>query len=416
MKRCMTEKEGGLVIVQKSFKHFIQAGTIILFTAEVAASCQYKLPAMAAENAEGRLHSTGRIECEEAILDTADLEDIFAHISEKQSAVVNILLQLGTKFRQDEKGIYPDRNPDNIQESFDIGAVNWSILVNAVEESQTVPAGLPVLNPNRAMGIEGVGERTDCYETAVADNISSGKAAWADGMLLLGNGADNDRTYRKGREDGAAGIVPEGWYPVYAVKAVDIEVRHMHIGTEENRDGTSGCYYNYSTIKEEYESCGRTLEQTESSWYPEEDHPDGGTWHGGYYTCSIHGGVYNTPGTCTYMNVKQKTVWHHDIVCGLTDVVYGVLHIRGTDTDYYDGTILLEAELEPGRGYNLFAWRKGNELLWTDEKGNMLGIGPQLTVNSPGIYKCCINAANADIDIRAGSVQVKTVGLVVPGN
>lgn len=402
--------------MQKKYKHYLRTGTIILFITEMVASCRYKLPAMAAENADKRLHSTGRIESEDAILDTADLQNICDHISEKQRVVVNVLLQLGTKFRQDEGAIHPDRNPDHTQESFDGSLLDWNVLVKAVEESQTVPAGLKVLHPDYAMGIAGVEERTDCYETAVADNISLGKAAWADGTLLLGTGADNDRAYRKGLEDGENIIVPEGWFPVYATEDVTLEIRHAHIGAAENRDGTSGCFHNYSEVKEETRRCNRALRYNPPMWYPEEDHPDGGTWHGGYYTCPVHDGTYSSSGTCPHKSVDKITIWHHDIVCGLTDVVYGVLHIHGTDEDYYDGAILLEAELEPGEGYEQFAWQEGDELLWTDENGNMLGIGPQLTVNSPGIYKCCINAANPDIDIRSGSVQIKIIGLVVPGN
>ena len=402
--------------MQKRFKHFIQAGTIILFLTEVAASCQYKLPAMAAESADKRLHSTGRIECEDAILDTADLQNICAHISEKQCAVVNVLLQLGTKFRQDEGGIHPDRNPDHTQESFDGSLPDWNVLVKAVEESQTVPVGLNVLQPGYALGIAGVEERTDCYETAVADNISSGKAAWADGTLLLGTGADNDRAYRKGLEDGANVIVPEGWTPVYAVEDTTLEIRHIHIGAAENRNGTSGCFHNYSEVREEVKGCDLALAYYPPIWYPEGNHPDGGTWHGGFYSCPIHKGIYTSPGICPYEQVDNITIWHPDIVCGLTGVVYGVLHIRGTNMDCYDGTILLEAELEQGAGYKQFAWQEGDELLWMDEDGNMLGIGPRLTVNSPGIYKCCINVANPDINIRSGSVQVKIIGLIAPGN
>ena len=402
--------------MQKKYKHYLRTGTIILFITEMVASCRYKLPAMAAENADKRLHSTGRIESEDAILDTADLQNICDHISEKQRAVVNVLLQLGTKFRQDEGTIHPDRNPDHAQEAFDGNLLDWNVLVKAVGESQAVPAGLNVLHPDYAMGIAGVEERTDCYETAVADNISLGKAAWADGTLLLGTGADNDRAYGKGLEDGANVIVPEGWHPVYALGDVTLEIRHAHIGAAENRDGTSGCFHNYSEVKEETKRCHRPLEYHPPVWYPEVDHPEGGSWHGGYYACPSHGGSYSSSGTCTHTYVERTVVWHHDIICGLTDVVYGVLHIHGTDEDYYDGTILLEAELEPGEGYEQFAWQEGDELLWTDENGNMLGIGPQLTVNSPGIYKCCINAANPDIDIRSGSVQIKIIGLVVPGN
>lgn len=404
--------------MEKKRKFHLNMWTTLLLITGLVSSCQYGLPAQASEKEypAGRLHSAGRIECRDAVLDTDDLRCIQEHIMEKQSAVIDILLRLGTKLWQDESGIHADRDPDHAQGTIDREAVGWEELVKAVEKSQTVPTGLSVLHPDYAMRIDGVEERTDCYETAIADNISRGKAAWADGVLLLGNGADNDKAYRKGTEDGEEGILPQQMYPIYEVKEIALEVRHQHIGTKEDKDGTSGCYHNYSEVKTEEKRCSNTLYKTELSWHPDENHPDGGTWHGGYYTCANHGGTYSSPGTCPHKSTVKTTIWHHDIVCGLTDVVYGVIHIRGADTDYYDRTMLLEAELEPKEGYEQFAWQEGDGLLWTDEEGNLLGIGSQLTVNAPGVYKCCINVANADIDIRSGSVEVIVSGLVLPGN
>lgn len=402
--------------MEKKLNFHPKMWTIIWLITGLVTSCQCKLPAMAAENGSSGngLQSTGRIEYGEVILDAADMESIRDYITEKQSAVADILLQLGTKLRQEEEKLSIDRNPDHTQEAFDRAKLDWQVLIRAVSESQTIPAGLSVLHPDYAMQIEGVEERTDCYETAMADNISEGKAAWADGILLLGNGADNNKAYEQGVEDGTQNIVPENLYPIYEVKDVTLEIRHRHIGEEENKEGTSGCYRNYSEVKVEENKCGKTLYQTPVTWYPDEDHPDGGTWHGGYYTCPYHGGIYDSPGVCTYKSTKKTTVWHHDIICGLTDAVYAVLHIRGTDTDYYDREILLEAELEPKEGYEQLIWQEGDELLWTDEEGNLMGIGPTLSVNAPGIYKCCINVANADIDIRSAGVEVVVAGLAVP--
>ncbi len=390
--------------------------TVLLLLSGLVTSCQYKLPSMAAEKKyqPDLLHSTGRIEYDGIILDAADLESICAYITEKQDAVKDILLQLGTKFRQDGDIVCTDRNPDNAQSEIDRRLLDWDMLCEAAAQSQTVPEGLAVLRPDYAMHIEGVEERTDYYETAVADNISEGKAAWADGVLLLGNGADNKKAYGQGLTDGEQTFIPDPLFPIYTVGEVTAEIRHAHIGQIEQQEGTSGCYHNYSEVKVEEKKCSNTLYKTDVTWYPDENNPEGGTWHGGYYTCANHGGVYSSPGTCTHKSTVTTTVWHHDIICGLTDVVYAVLHIRGTDTDYYDREILLEAELEPREGYEQFAWQEGNELLWADAEGNLSGTGSTFSVNAPGIYKCCINAANADIDIRSADAEVIVAGLVVP--
>lgn len=38
-----------------------------------------------------------------------------------------------------------------------------------------------------------------------ADNITAGAAAWVNGQRIIGNGADNERAYQRGLQDGAAG-------------------------------------------------------------------------------------------------------------------------------------------------------------------------------------------------------------------
>lgn len=63
-----------------------------------------------------------------------------------------------------------------------------------------------------------------------ADNLTAGTAAWVDGSLIIGNGADNQAYYNIGYTDG------------YAQKLDNVSVAynyHEHIGTSENGDG---CY------------------------------------------------------------------------------------------------------------------------------------------------------------------------------
>ena len=60
-----------------------------------------------------------------------------------------------------------------------------------------------------------------------ADNITAGAAAWVNGQCIIGNGADNERAYQLGREDGVTG---EGG-------GVDIQYTcHEHV----TADGQSG--------------------------------------------------------------------------------------------------------------------------------------------------------------------------------
>lgn len=393
---------------------------ILLSTVIIAGVCSLPAEGMTTLAAQGGareyMRSTGRIQYEQAVFDSADLQDIHVHIDEKRRAAAETLIQLGTRFRQLEEGYTYDRNPDAEQGEIDIGQIEWATLIQAAADSQTVPDRLPVLNPEAAMHIEGVEERTDYYETAIEDNMSRGVAAWADGKLLLGNGADNDKAHKQGTEDGEEGKVPENFYPIYASDEVTVEIRHMHQGEKENRDGVSGCYQNSHTTKTEVVKCAEELIKTEATWIPNPEEPDGGSWHGGEYTCRFHGGKYDSPGICRHSSEEKVTVWKHDIICGLEDSLYAKLTVRGTDTDYYDHAIQLEAVLEEGDGYGNLAWQEGDAFVWTDAEGNVLGTGPEYTACEAGAYRCSINVDNVDIDHREAAVTVRRTGLVKRSN
>lgn len=375
-----------------------------------------------------RVRSNGRVQYEYAVIDGDDLKKIDTYISEKKNAAAGILVRLGTKFRrQDGKYVY-DRNPDVGQEDIDLSGLSWEILTQAGKESQNIPAGMAVLNPEAALYIEGVEERTDFYADATEDNLSAGKAAWVEGRLLLGNGADNDKAYRQGLTDGEQGNIPENLCPIFRVHEAVAEIRHAHVGSQAESEGVSGCYHNYSVTTATKRRCDITLKYLEPVWYPNENEPDGGTWHGGFYTCSHHGGVFEKAGICGKDYIKYVTEWKHDVTCGLENVLYARLIIKASDaednpdTEWEPGTaysvkqVSLKAVLEEDEGYDRLMWKEGDELVWTDDRGNVLGMGPELTVFEPGIYRCSINVANSDIDRRMAEVTVAVSGLMMSGN
>lgn len=43
------------------------------------------------------------------------------------------------------------------------------------------------------------------FSSVTAENLTAGTAAWVNGQCIIGNGADNENSYRRGREDGEAG-------------------------------------------------------------------------------------------------------------------------------------------------------------------------------------------------------------------
>lgn len=413
-------KEGGLDIMKNQNKkgHYICTKVLILLAVAAAGWTGTGGAAVLAaqSKAERCIRSAGRVQYEQAVFDSADLQSIGKHIDEQKRAAAEALIRLGTRFRQQPEGYIYDRDPDTGPEEIDTGQIDWAMLVHATAESQTVPAGMQVLNPEAAMHIEGVEERTEHYETAMEDNISSGKAAWADGRLLLGNGADNDKAYRKGTEDGKDGNVPKNFYPVYTADGSSVEIRHVHAGAPEEKDGISGCYKNSCTTTEDITVCNSQLIKTEETWYPNPDEPGGGSWHGGEYTCSIHGGLHQSPGKCAHEDKKTVKKWKHEVICGLEECVHAVLTVGGTDTDYFDQAIVLTVTLEEGEGFDNLSWQEGDGFVWMDDEGDVVGTGSEYTAHEAGVYRCRFNITNADADQSEVSVTVRKTGLVVRGN
>lgn len=405
-------KEGGSDIV-KDENRGKQRKTAVVLTAVIFLVGTAGKTRVTAADGPGALCSKGVVQCEQAVIDAADLRNMHAYVSGKRKDAAGILIQLGTKFRQESGGIVYDRNPETEQGEIDLSQISWPVLTQAAVDSQNVPEGLPVLHPENALRIEGVEEYTDSYRTAVADNISRGKAAWADGDLLLGNGADNDKAYQAGMRDGENGSIPESLYPIFSVKAASIEIRHMHVGEQAKTEGVSGCYQNSKETKVEEKRCSASLKKTEATWYPNPDEPGGGSWHGGNYTCPNHGGSYDSPGTCRHKTTVSTTVWHHDIICGLTDVLYARLDLGGSDTDYTDQAVRLEAYLEPGDGYEQLIWSGEEQLVWMNENREPLGTGTELFVQEPGNYWCGLSVSNEDIDLIEACAEVKVSGFVL---
>mgnify|MGYP001024327164 FL=1 len=431
-----TEKAGGPGIVKETRKNEHNAGTaqtgrrtprhwrswprrvcagglLTALAAGIFAGMPVHPASVSAAREAGAPRSRGVLRYEEAVADAADLQEIHAYITEKKNAAAGTLLQLGTKFWQGPEGIVCDRNPDSGPGDADVTQLGWPMILQAVTDSQKVPEGLKVLNPEAALHIEGVGESTDCYVTAVADNISRGKAAWADGQLLLGNGADNDRAYEKGRGDGGRGEVPDLFYPIFGVGEAVAAVRHVHAGAPAQTEGRSGCYQNSLHVHREIFVCGAELYKTDVDWRPNPDEPEGGSWHGGGYTCGNHGGLFESPGTCRHEDVVETATWSHDLVCGLDGAVYANIRLSGTDTEYTDEAVRLEAVLEEGSEFGRLSWKSEDRLVWTDAGGSVLGTGSELTVQSPGTYYCSIDVNNTDIDNRTAAVGVRINGLIL---
>ena len=140
---------------------------------------------------------------------------------------------------------------------------------------------------------------------AIADNLSRGVAAWINGELVIGNGADNDANYHKGYIDGFA----------EAEAGMNIEYTY-HTHTGSSSEGT-GCYTT-PVYHKHVESC-----------YNHETRPAGAHKQGDLYICNGCGTVLGTSdwgGNHCQSTVrtslkcgKSNTIESYSIGCGMAE-------------------------------------------------------------------------------------------------
>lgn len=109
--------------------------------------------------------------------------------------------------------------------------------------------------------------------SVTADNITAGAAAWVNGQCIIGNGADNERAYQRGLEDGAAG------------NDEDVDIRytyHVHRNGEGEEvtqetvhtlSDPGGCYRTDGHTHHATGTCPTTSSQCGGYGGPIEHHP-----------------------------------------------------------------------------------------------------------------------------------------------
>lgn len=154
------------------------------------------IPAEAAEES-GQFHSKGVIHYtdlsgQEIILDAQDFQVLFHYAAEGKGGLTQALGGVGTKLIKDGQNYQYTRNPEaeaatgSLQTVEELQAVSFDLLLQALSESQTLPAGYE-----------------DSYTLACADNMTLGRAAWSDGSLVRGNNRDLIEHYMRGWLEGS---------------------------------------------------------------------------------------------------------------------------------------------------------------------------------------------------------------------
>lgn len=112
----------------------------------------------------------------------------------------------------------------------------------------------------------------------ISDNITAGAAAWVNGQCIIGNGADNERAYQRGIEDGAAG------------NDDDMEIQythHTHTGNGQSGWSDGHVLYQSGNPGGCFRGAGHTHNQAGS--YCEQKSIDKGEW----YTCQRDDWTYS---------------------------------------------------------------------------------------------------------------------------
>lgn len=243
------------------------------------------------------------------VLDSSDLTylaDEIDHLERAyKSSTMEALNRISTFYASTNGDISHERDDNNV--SPDMAAeLKFSDLYEGILKSQSVDHltnvqakdadGKPLYYADRNAGenkdlIASTTEANDYpifIRSAVASSLTAGTAAWVDGHMIIGNGADNKAYYNIGYADGAAANAPNG---------ADIEyVRHYH---------GDNCYKTIN-IKE----TGQYYEMNEDHY-----HESGGSNKRNCYVCTVpdeNGKICGTHNYC-YSN------GHYGIACGYTN-------------------------------------------------------------------------------------------------
>lgn len=150
-----------------------------------------------AEGEDGQFCSKGSIRYRDAggqeiILDAGDFDMLFQYAAEGKGGLSEALGGVGTKLIRDGEGYGYTRDPGQeaiigrVQTAGEMRAIGFDLLIRALADSQTLPAGYE-----------------DTYTLASSDNMTLGRAAWADGSLLRGNNHDLIEHYIRGWMEGS---------------------------------------------------------------------------------------------------------------------------------------------------------------------------------------------------------------------
>lgn len=188
--KSKVNRRAGRCTKKKYIKYF---GKVTILCAGVAGAGLLFLGTQArAADEAGQFRSRGSIRYtnavgQEVILDAQDFQVLFQYAAEGKEGLSRALGGVGTKLTGGGQNYQYTRDPDAeaavecVRTAEELQAVSFDLLLQALAESQTLPAGYE-----------------ESYVLACADNLTLGRAAWSDGSLVRGNNRDLIEHYMRG--------------------------------------------------------------------------------------------------------------------------------------------------------------------------------------------------------------------------
>ncbi|MCM1122731.1 MAG: hypothetical protein NC416_09110 [Eubacterium sp.] len=178
----------------------------IVCAAAVCMALPWTKASVSAEGDSDQFHSRGIIRYQDAggqqvILDSGDIDRLFQYAAEGKAGLSGALGGVGTKLIKTDSGYSYTRDPqtessvEEIRTADEMQAADFDLLLEALAESQLLPAGYE-----------------EAYVLASSDNLTLGRSAWADGSLLRGNNRDLTEHYIRGWLEGCGYMEYEAIY------------------------------------------------------------------------------------------------------------------------------------------------------------------------------------------------------------
>lgn len=216
-------------------------------------------------------------------------------------AMMKALNQIGTFFASVD-GTITHNAADNAVSPDGAAALSLNSLYQGILQSQSV-------------------DHLADIRAAVDNNLSLGTAAWVNGSLIIGNGADNKNFYDQGYADGYEQGDSDGYRRGYAdgksdaVEGVEVEyIYHEHTGDSANGDGcyTEPIYHQHTGNAGTYGGCYTIMV------------PDVNGCKQGYHTIKLPNGLWQCS-HCSCQDGEGYFCSHEGFKpsCGLDGVVVG---------------------------------------------------------------------------------------------